>query len=160
MRRAIFIAVYLLMFAIAHAANTYQFVDAASTVVQRSDGAVVPWNPVANQPADMDGFVGQVWQQDGSPTPLPYVAPIAPSPTLSFSQFMGLFTQAEQLAIAGSTDPQVKLFVIMATGQGATGIQLGNVQVMAGVDYLTTTSPAILTTAEATRILAGTPPAQ
>ena len=121
----------------------------AQTILRESDGASIPPDP---RNADDQNYLQ--WLAAGN-TPDP--APAAPAPivTLTFAQFMALFTQAEQLAIASSNDPQVRLFVIMATGIGATGIQLNDERVVAGVNYLTVTSPAILTSAEAARILAG-----
>jgi hypothetical protein len=53
---------------------------------------------------------------------------------LTFLQFMALFTSAAQTAIVGSTDPQLKLFLLMASGAGA--ISLSNTEVATGVNYL------------------------
>ncbi|HEY1944128.1 MAG TPA: hypothetical protein VGH40_18600 [Roseiarcus sp.] len=78
--------------------------------------------------------------------------PASPAPALlTFLQFMALFTPTEQAAIVTSSDTQVKLFVIMASGAGT--LDLTNAEVIAGVDYLA--SSGVITAAEATRILSG-----
>jgi hypothetical protein len=84
-------------------------------------------------------------------------APAAPPPQqsgLTFLQFIALFTPAEQAAIVASSDAQVRLFVVMASGAGA--IDLTNAEVVAGVNYLA--GVGLITSAEATRILAGIAP--
>ena len=86
------------------------------------------------------------------------VAPPAPPPQttgLNFLQFMALFTPVEQASIAGSSDPQVKLFNLMATG--APQIDLTDARVAGGVNYLAMIG--LITPARATTILAGIPPA-
>ena len=94
------------------------------------------------------------------PTVTAFLASLTPPPTLTFLQFMALFTASEQAAIVNSTDTKTKLFAMMATGSG--GIQLGNPEVVAGINYLatpTTTTPpgpGILTVARAAQVLAGT----
>jgi len=88
-----------------------------------------------------------------------YLAAIAasrnPPAALTFLQFMDLFTSAEQTALVSETDTQTKLFIMMATGAG--GIQLGNPEVIQGVNYVA--SIGIITTARAAQILAGQAPA-
>lgn len=84
-----------------------------------------------------------------------WTAPPTATPTnLTFLQFMALFTAAELVAIVASSDPQVKLFVIMAAGAGT--IDLTNAEVIQGVEYLASTS--VIASAEASRILAGISP--
>ena len=90
-------------------------------------------------------LVGETWTPPAAPPP----------PTLlTFLAFMALFTADEQAAIVNSTDTQVKLFVIMASGAGT--IDLTNAEVIQGVDYLASTN--VITSAEATRILSGVAP--
>lgn len=99
----------------------------------------------------------------GGNAPAAYVAPPAPVPTLTFLQFMALFTSAEQTAIFASNDTQTKMFITMAAGSG--GLQLTNGEVIAGVNYLasgasaTPPGPALITAARAAQILAGQAPA-
>lgn len=81
-------------------------------------------------------------------------ASMAPVQTISFLQFMALFTSAEQAALVNSTDTQVKLFVMMATGSG--GIQLSNPEVAAGVNYCVSIN--LLTAPRGTQILSGASP--
>ncbi|WP_316859926.1 phage tail assembly chaperone [uncultured Cohaesibacter sp.] len=56
--------------------NTYQFSNEDQNIVQRSDGAIVPWNPETGGPAG-GGRVWQQWVADGSPTPDAYEEPEA-----------------------------------------------------------------------------------
>lgn len=57
----------------------YVFAVADNTIVQRDDGASIPWNTELNEPADIDGLAGQMWRAAGSPAPLPYTPPPAPT---------------------------------------------------------------------------------
>lgn len=81
-------------------------------------------------------------------------AALNPPASLTFLQFMALFTSAEQDALVTSTDTQTKLFILMASGSGS--IQLNNSEVIAGVNYVA--SIGIITTARAAQVLAGTAP--
>lgn len=138
-------------------ANTYQFSVANNAYAIRSgDGAVVPWNATANLgPLDIGGAAGQTWIADGSPTPDAYVAPPAPPLTLSFLQFMALFTPTEQAAIANSTDTQTRLFLLMATGTGT--IDMTNAELIAGVNYLAS-GPSLIAAGRPAQILANQTP--
>ncbi len=84
------------------------------------------------------------------------------STNLTFLQFMALFTAAEKTAIVNSADPQVKLFLLMATGAGA--ISLTNAETVSGVNYLAATStstppgPGLIAASRVAQILAGGPP--
>lgn len=84
----------------------------------------------------------------------PAVAPVVYQTTgLSFLQFMALFTPTEQAAIVTSTDTQVRLFLLMATGDGQ--IDLTNPEVIGGVNYLA--SLGLIGPARVATILAGEP---
>ena len=138
-------------------ANTYQFLDPNNSCVARSgDGAAIPWGSVG--PLDQDSYVWRIWVADGSPTPSAYVAPPPSPPTLTFLQFMALFTSEEQDAIVNSTDTQTKLFLMMATGAGT--ITLDNSEVIDGLGYLASSSPGpgLITAARAVQILANEAP--
>jgi hypothetical protein len=65
-----------------------------------------------------------------------WVAPAPPPPptVVTFLQFMALFTSAEQEAIIGSTDINVRVFVVMASG--ANFLDLTLAEVVNGVEYL------------------------
>jgi hypothetical protein len=92
---------------------------------------------------------------DDDPRVAAFLAPPpAAPPTLTFLQFIALFAASEQAAIVASTDVQIKLFVMMATGSG--GLQLTNPEVISGVNYLA--SSGVITAARATAILAGQSP--
>jgi hypothetical protein len=127
-----------------------------TSVTRDADGAGIP-----DDPRNADWQAYQAWLAAGD-MPNPYVAPPAPPPTLSFLQFMALFTSAEQDAIVNSADTQTKLFMMMATGSG--GLQLTNPEVVGGVNYLASTStvtppgPGLITAARAAQILAGQAP--
>ena len=93
----------------------------------------------------------QAWIAAGN-TPAP--APAAPLPTLTFLQFMALFTQTEQEALVSSADTQTKLFIIMASGAGQ--IDLTNTEVVQGVNYVA--SIGIIQSSRVSQILAGQSP--
>jgi hypothetical protein len=85
------------------------------------------------------------------------VAPPPPAPQtvgLNFLQFVALFTPAEQAAIFGSADTQVKAFNLMAAG--APQIDLADPRVVAGIGYLASIS--IVSPARVAAILAGQAP--
>jgi hypothetical protein len=71
---------------------------------------------------------------DGTVQMVYVTTPIVPVISLTFLQFMALFTSTEQTAIVNSTDTQVKIFTLMASGAGT--IQLSNPEVIQGVNYL------------------------
>lgn len=77
------------------------------------------------------------------------------SQSLDFLQFYDLFTSSEQLAIAGSSDAGVKLWIMRATG--APHIELTNATVQEGIAYLV--SKELLTSERAAAILNNEPPA-
>jgi hypothetical protein len=82
---------------------------------------------------------------------------VTPSPAIFTPlQFVYLFTQPEQLAIAASTDPQVKLFLTM--GAAAKEIDLSSELTINGVNYLA--SQGLITSERAAAILASSAPAQ
>lgn len=119
---------------------------------------------MANVTLDSNGAVTAVFAlpqgfsteiADDDPRLAAFLAAQAPPASYGFLQFMALFTGAEQSAIVASTDPQIKLFTLMAAGAGA--LQLNNPQVIAGVNYLA--SAGAITAARASAILAGQTPA-
>lgn len=57
--------------------SAYTFTSVNSLVVRGYDGAIVPWDPIDNRPADMAGLSGRMWIADGSPGAL------SPAPTQS-----------------------------------------------------------------------------
>jgi hypothetical protein len=124
----------------------------AQPVVREADGAFIP-----DDPHNEDYQVYTAWLAVGG-VPDPASTQPTPVQTYTFLQFMALFTSAEQDAIIASTDTQTRLFVIMAAGSG--GIQLNNAEVIAGVNYLASTSPgpALITSERAAQILAGESP--
>ena len=70
---------------------------------------------------------------------------------LNFLQFMALFTPTEQAAIAMSSDPQVRIFIMMATG--ASQIDLTDDRVITGVNYLA--SIGLIAAPRVARVLSG-----
>ena len=74
--------------------------------------------------------------------------------TVTFREFMALFTPAEQSAIVNSTDTQVKIILLQAS---AGAITLGDPVVKTDLDYLV--SLGLITADRETAILANQPPA-
>lgn len=72
-----------------------------------------------------------------------------------FLEFVGLFTAGEQTAIMLSTDPQVRLFCLMAAGHGS--VNLDDPRTNAGLDLLV--SKTLLTSARRAAVKAGALPA-
>lgn len=75
-------------------------------------------------------------------------------------QFLLMLTAAEQVAIreAAKTDPMVGVLVTMVDDPRLTFVDLTNATVVEGIQYLTTTTPALLTKARAARLLKGLGP--
>jgi len=94
------------------------------------------------------------WTLSGGVWSAPAPAPVDLTATITFLQFMALFTAAEQAAIIGAADIQTKVFVMSAAGSG--GLQLVNPEVVAGVGYLASTN--LITAPRAAAALAGSPP--
>lgn len=90
-----------------------------------------------------------------------FAAPAAPVPVrrtrFSFLEFMDLFTDAEQLAIAGAamTDVATKLWYDRAVG--AQFIDLTDARLTGGLQAMVTAG--LLTSGRRDRVLAGLPPA-
>jgi len=126
---------------------TYTLKYNSTYIIRDSDGAFIPADP---NNTDYQAYLA--WLAAGN-TPNPYVAPTFLQ-SLTFLQFMALFTPTEQAVIVNSTDTQIKLFILMATGAGQ--IQLNNQEVISGVNYLVTSN--IITSDRATAILANQPP--
>jgi hypothetical protein len=89
---------------------TYTYQPPPSVNLTRdSDGASVP--------PDDPGLLA--WMAEGHAPYAPPAPPDSPPPVgISWLGFMALFTQAEQVAIALSVDPNVAVFRMMAMGLG------------------------------------------
>jgi hypothetical protein len=85
-----------------------------------------------------------------------YATQVAPAPIVSSLQFFGLFTQAEQIAIAteAETDPNTALF--MSESAAAGSINLGSPQVAQALAYLV--SKNLITSARSAQIISGVAP--
>ncbi len=120
---------------------------------------VIEANPATFQPADGSLIVASDTAQIGWTYASGAFAPNAmtnPYQTngLTFLQFMGLFTLAEQAAIVNSPDTQTRLFVVMSTGAGS--IDLTNPEVVAGVNYLASIN--LIASSRVATILSGAAP--
>jgi len=75
--------------------------------------------------------------------PLAHVGAVRPPadavlvPAMDFLAFLALFTPAEQAAIVGSPDIQVRLFLLMASGS-YYGVSLADPRVIGALGYLVT----------------------
>lgn len=83
------------------------------------------------------------------PEPVP-----EPKRNYSFIEFLELFTDDERAAIVNSTDTQVKLFLLMATG--ATAINVNDIRTAEGLSALVAQN--LITSARKTQILQGQQP--
>lgn len=119
-------------------------------------------------PDDLPAYVAapaeavEGWRYNGATfaEPLPQApSPVLPRSTsgLSFLEFMDLFTEAEQLAIAGAamTDVAVKLWYDRAVG--AQFIDVGDERLASGLQAFVTAG--LLTSGRRNRVLKGLPPA-
>jgi hypothetical protein len=108
--------------------------SAAAAYVPATDATYAAWLAAGNAPTPIDSEASlAAVLQAAYPAALGALQADVPV-VLTFLQFMALFSSAEQTAIVGSTDPQVKLFLLMASGAGT--ISLPNSEVAAGVGYL------------------------
>lgn len=89
------------------------------------------------------------------------IIPIQPEPqtisvpkTISFIEFMGLFTGPEKMKIVSSVDPEIKLFTLMASGAGV--IPVNSDGFINGINYLF--SMGILTEERKNQIINLQPP--
>jgi hypothetical protein len=108
------------------------------------------WVPVSNPAVD------QGWSYNGgtfAPPPSPG-DPEPPASTVSFLDFLGLFTSDEQAAIIASEVVHVKLFVLIAAGAGT--INLDDPRVAEGLDLLVAES--LLTVERRDEVFAGQAP--
>lgn len=97
---------------------------------------------------------GWTWFTDENTARTALLLPtLSAPPQLTFLQFMALFTPAEQVAIASSSDANVKLLLLQASGN--SGVTLSDAATTQGVDYLM--SIGLLTAARGAQVLANTP---
>lgn len=129
-------------------------------IVELPDGVALAdaFHPdIANACSPCGAEVEQGWVQSGGG----FSAPEAPVPVnrtrFSFLEFMDLFTEAEQLAIAGAamTDVATKLWYDRAVG--AQFIDLTDARLADGLHAMVTAG--LLTSARRNRVLEGLPPA-
>jgi hypothetical protein len=125
----------------------YQLTN-STIVIREADGAFIP-----NDPGNVDWIAYQAWLKAGN-KPDPATATPTITPTITFLQFIALFTAAEQAALVNSADTQVKIFILMATGSG--GVQLNDARVIFGVNYAA--SKGLITITRAAQILPGQAP--
>lgn len=105
-----------------------------SMVELRSDDGSSRFIPLVDGNADADAY--RVWLAEGNaPDEAPAPAAAPEQQPISWMEFMGLFTLAEQTAVAVSTDPNVARFRLLATGLGGD-MDFGDPQVALGLDAL------------------------
>jgi hypothetical protein len=94
-------------------ANTYIFTQPDNAIAQRSgDGAFVPWDAQANQPKDITGAAGKIWQRDGSPIPDPYVAPPPTADEIRAGQFNADVDRQDIVTqVKNATPTQIKNYI-------------------------------------------------
>ena len=109
---------------------------------------------------DGNGYDMSLWTVVAAPMPADMAARayvltsgayVAQYATISAFQYLRLFTQAELAAAMGSADPRMRVAVALTLA--SPDINLGNVDVQAGIDLMV--ALGILTAARATAIKAG-----
>lgn len=117
--------------------------------------AIEPGQRLEYAPLNIDDPDGLQWSQAKNG----WEMKIPPVVLISIATFMLLLTQAERMAARAlrATDPLVDDFwelMLACTG----GIALQHPVVIAGINYLTTTTPPVLTSDRAASVLAGEAP--
>ena len=114
-----------------------------TTIIRLQDNAFIPADP-----ANTDYRDYLAWVAEGNTAEAADPVP-PPSVTVTFREFMALFTPAEQAAIVNSTETQVKIFLLQAS---ASAITLSDPVVKTDLDYLV--SLGLITTDREAAILA------
>lgn len=134
------------------------FSSAMGGLVTQDAAAFTEWMQAGRMPT--------VWPRDeaGAQTDASLQAVLAPyglamngKPALApltFMQFLALFTSDEQTAIVSSSDPQIRLFCLMAAG--ASGVDLSDPRTVSGTRLLETLK--LIGTGRAAQVLAGQNP--
>lgn len=105
---------------------TYKLTS-STTIVRLQDNACIP-----DDHANTDYRDYLAWVAEGNTAEA--ADPVPPPPvTVTFREFMALFTPAEQAAIVNSADTQVKIFLLQAS---AGVITLSDPVVKTDLDYL------------------------
>jgi hypothetical protein len=136
--------------------------SAAAAYVPATDATYAAWLAAGNAPTPIDSEASLATVlQAAYPAGLGALQADAPA-VLDFDGFMALFTSAEQAAIMTSTDAQTRIFVAMAGGSAR--ISLASPEVIAGVNYLATSTtatppgPGLIAATRPAQILANQPP--
>ena len=113
------------------------------------------WTPPADMTMDCSNPAATMGATLANGVYSPAVRPVVIQTShLTFMEFLGLFTSAEQAAIINSTDTQVRLFVTMASGSSGS-IDLTNDDVARGVPYLASLN--LIAASRVAQILSGAP---
>lgn len=128
--------------------------SAGAAYAPATDATYAAWLAAGNSATriDNEADLAAVLQQ-ACPAGLGALASYLPV-VLTFLQFMALFASAEQVAIVNSSDPQVRLFLLMASGAGQ--IELAVPEVASDVNYLA--SAGLIASGRPAQILANQPP--
>jgi hypothetical protein len=120
--------------------------DAAGHLV--STGTVIDSDAIAAAGYSLQTLSGNPAGQIWDPATKSFSAPPIPSTVLSTWRFVQRFTPAEYAGIEGSTDAQVRMFLLML--QTSQTITVQDPVVQAGLQYLVSLN--LLTSARATTI--------
>jgi len=121
---------------------------------------LIPRGCIAEPPPDLaeNELARWIWAQEAWEVVeiQPEITPVIPPSRLSFLEFMDLFTNEEQLALAGAamTDAPTKLWYDRAVG--AQFIALDDERLAEGLDAMVLAD--IIPAARKTRVLQGLPP--
>lgn len=117
---------------------------------------IIDGNPIIKYEADQIDINTIIYDIETKELkPVEYTPPEITVPkTISFGNFMNLFTGPEKIQIVSSPDPQVKLFTLMASGAGIISVE--SADFISGLNYLV--AMGILTEARKDQIANLQPP--
>jgi hypothetical protein len=137
-------------------------IDGVAVNVVASSDLEQSFHPdVAAKFADVSDEVEEGWRLVGNTWQSPPAAegPVAPNPVVDVPTFFMLLTADERVAFRASTDAKVKDWLTILDDPRTQAVNLGLPPVKASLNYMTTLTPPLLTTARVAQILTGTFPA-
>lgn len=117
-----------------------------TSIIRTADGACIPADP-----ANYDYAAYLEWLSQEGNTPEPYVAPPAPPKQFTSLEYLDLFTESEQLAVAAAAMENAAIKLWYDRMLAASFITLADERTEAGLDALV--SAGLITSARRTAIV-------